>query len=123
MVRQRKMSQTHFLLFAIASALMATPLVWTHTLVVALPLEMIALQIAWSRYNECRRGQLERSRSAIASWVEPLFVILAVLGIQFAEGSSGIYDRSFALQFVGTIPPALGPVALAGYVFKTTRAT
>ncbi len=119
-VRRRKMSQTHFLLFAIASALMATPLVWSHTLIVALPLEVIGLQVAWSRYKQGRQRWLAEPSQPANFRIESIFVVLAVVGIQFSEGASGIYDRSFLLQFLGTIPPALGPIGLCGYVLVAT---
>lgn len=120
-VRKGRMSQTHFLLFAIASTLMATPLVWSHTLVVALPLEVIALQIAWFRYRQSRQNWRAEPSQPAHFRFEIIFVVLAVLGIQFSEGSSGIYDKSFLLQFLGTIPPSLAPAALVGYVFSTTN--
>jgi hypothetical protein len=123
MVRKRRMSQTHFMLFAIAAALMATPLVWSHTLIVALPLEIIALQIACSRYRQGRQKWRADPSQPARFRIEMILVVLAVLGIQFSEGSSGIYDRSFLLQFFGTMPQAFGPMALVGYVFMTTDPT
>jgi len=93
---------------AVAASLAVTPIVWSHTLIFALPIEILAVQIAVGHRNE----KPSRSRT-----YELIFVLLGVASIQFAAGAHGIYDRSVWLQLVGAGLPTIAPAALTAYIF------
>jgi hypothetical protein len=103
---------------ALAGCVTVTPVVWNHTLVLTLPLQAMAVTIAWSRWRSAR-GDARRWRR----W-EATVIALAVAALTFAEGVTGIDDRSVALQLLAVVPTALSPAILAGYVlhFRATRA-
>ena len=97
---------------ALAGCVMATPVVWNHTLVLTLPLQAMALALATARYREAG-GVSRRWRG----W-EMVGIALAVAALTFGEGATGIDDRSVALQVFATLPPALAPAILAAYVLR-----
>lgn len=101
---------------ALAGCVMTTPVVWNHTLVLTLPLQTMAIAIAVDRYRAAADAD-RRWRG----W-EAAGIGLAVLALTFAEGATGIDDRGVALQIFATLPPALSPAILAGYVLRS-RAT
>ena len=102
--RWRPLEPLHLFALAVTTLLAATPLVWSHTLLVGLPLQTAALTVATGA-----RDRLPR---------ELLFVVLAVFAIQLAEGATGIYDYPVWLQLMGVLPPALAPAALTAYLYR-----
>lgn len=106
------------LALALAGCVMATPVVWNHTLVLTLPLQAMAIALAAARYRAASDDE-RRWRG----W-ESAGIALAVAALTFAEGATGIDDRGVALQLFATLPPALAPAILAAYVvrFHTTLA-
>jgi hypothetical protein len=97
---------------ALAACVTVTPVVWNHTLVLTLPLQAMAVAIAAGRYRAAPPGA-RRERG----W-EAAGIALAVLSLTFAEGATGIDDRSVALQLFAVLPPALAPALLAAYVLR-----
>ena len=77
--RWRPLSQIEVLCVATAAALMAAPVIWAHTLVLALPMQAIALWRASERRAE-HRGDSPHQRYEI--W----FVVLAVASTPVREG-------------------------------------
>lgn len=107
-VRWRSLSPEQLTGLAVAGCLAATPLVWNHTLLVALPLETLAIALV-----------LRRRRAGLSGWsgrYEPVLVGLAVAALQLAEGATGIDDRGRWLQLFAVLPPALAPGSLAAYL-------
>ncbi len=95
------------------ACLAVTPVVWSHTLVLALPLEVMVGTVAWRRWS--------RRRAAVAgAWIEPAFVAVAVVAIQFAAGAGGVDDRAVALQLVAGAVPGLAPIFLVAYLLRAT---
>ena len=120
-VRRRQLSRRHFLAVALAASLAATPLVWSHTLLLSLPMQVLALQVAWWRYRA--RGALPAREPGVMAALrrfEPLLIFLVVANLQFSVGGNSIDDMGFFLQFFGTLAPALGPAVLTGYLLATT---
>jgi len=116
LVRRRPLPRRLFLCLALTATLAATPLVWSHTLLMTLPIQALALQTAWWRSKERvvnggHQGPFQR--------LEVFFVLLAIASIQFSAGATGIDDQAIWLQLVGTLPPALAPGILTGYLFWT----
>lgn len=120
--RSRSMGATQCYALAATAAIAATPVVWPHTLLVTLPLQILALLVLHHRWTDGKQpGQHGRSgRRALR--VEAALVILAVVAIQTAEGATNIYDQHLLIQWLGAIPPAVAPAALTGYLFRHTAA-
>jgi len=107
-----------FLCLATVTTIAATPLVRSHTLVVLLPLEVLALTVAFRRWSGARAG-VSPGRFA-RSWMEPALVLLAVASLQFSSGAGTIHGQGFFLELAGGGAPALAPIALLIYLMRTT---
>ncbi len=112
--RWRPLGRLQLLCLALAAALATSPLVWHHTLLLALPLQIVALQLAYGRFQVASPSSRRR-----AGW-ELSMVALAAAAILAAEGATGIYDYPVVLQLFGALPPTLAPALLAGYVIRLT---
>lgn len=112
LVRRRHLGPSQVMAAAIATALATTPIVWSHTLLLALPLQGLSLEVAARRYLGDRR----RSRL-----YQLLFVILGVGALQLSLGATMIDDQSALVQWFGVLPPALAPGLLAAYVIRVTE--
>lgn len=102
---------------AVAAGLAATPSVWPHTLLVALPLEVLALQTAASRW-----AAAEPPRRRRRLW-ELVFLALAVAAIQLSEGATSLDDRAAVFQIFALLPPLVAPGVLAWYVVREDQAS
>lgn len=118
------LGEARFLCLALVASIAATPLVWSHTLAILLPLEVLALIVAARRWSArgpaAAAGDGSRTPSVLPPWFEPVMVVLAVAAIQFSSGAGSIDDQSVLLQLVGAGLPALAPLALLGYLLRTT---
>ncbi len=112
--RRRPWTPPAVAILAAVTAIAATPIVWSHSLLLTLPLQVLALDRAWNRWQDGRRSSRERRLV-----YEGVFVSLGVAAIQFAQGAHGIYDRGLLLQLAGAALPAFAPAALAAYVLGT----
>lgn len=118
-VATRRLGRARLLCFAVTASLAVTPLVWSHTLVALLPLEVLALTIAAHRWQTLRHRP--RGSSPLPVWLEPVLVVLAVASIQLSSGAGSIGDRHVVLQFFGAGVPAVSPLALLGYLLTVTE--
>jgi hypothetical protein len=112
------LGRSRFICLALTASVASTPLVWSHTLLLLLPVQALALAILADRWRTPGTGAVGR----LPRWVEPVLVLLAVAGLQFAAGAGGIDDQTLLLQLVGTAIPALAPFVLLGYVLHHTEA-
>lgn len=116
LVRWRPLGRTHLLCLAATAALLATPILWSHTMLLALPVEVLAVAAAWYR----RPVERNASPSGVLRRYELVLVSLLVVAIHFCEGmGGGLENRSRWLQVVLTIP-ALAPAVLTAYLFAVT---
>lgn len=106
LARRRRLTPLELLALATTAAIATTPLVWPHTLLVALPLEVVCLQLVWRRWRD-RHDRLEL-----------VLVCLAVAALQLAEGATDIYDQAAWIQWLGSLPPMLAPAALTAYLWR-----
>jgi len=118
--RSRRLGATQCLALAATAAIAATPIVWSHTLLVTLPLQVLALLVLHQRWTGGTQpgGRAAPDRRALR--VEAALVILAVVALQTAEGATNVYDQHFLIQWFGTMPPAIAPAALTAYLFRHT---
>ena len=100
---------------------LATPLVWNHTLIIALPVEALALALAWRRVSTSRTGTVA-GRFRVRRWFEPITVALAVVMIH-AGTAAGFDDWRPGIQVVLLLYVGLTPVLLCAYVFFFTEGT
>ena len=98
------------LVIAIPTTLLSLPLVWSHTLLLTLPLQVAALDRAgWSLRDS---GVADRPRKPL----EMLVVLAMVLVVQLSDGVGGIDDQAYWLQGLVILIPALAPLGLSLYL-------
>ena len=96
-VRQRPQSPEHLLTLALALTLLAVPLVWNHTLLLTLPLQVLAL-----------------ARVVQAPYLERLTVALACLALWFTNALTGPpLLTGLASAFLTLLPLALALYTVA----------
>ncbi len=124
------LSPGQMLLIAIPATLLSLPLVWSHTLLLTLPIQVVALERACRRARgaqtstSCARaGHKERGlRDSAAGGrprrrLEAILVLGAVFAIQLSDGVGGIDDLASWLQGLVILVPALAPSALSLYLW------
>lgn len=100
LLRRRQRGPAGLYAFAAIAALLATPLVWSHTLLLVLPLQSAALAVASNRRDR----------------VELLLVATAVLAIQMSNGLGGGETWPLALQGLFVLLPCFAPLGLGLYL-------
>ena len=120
---QETLSNEELLGVSVAVSLLATPLVWAHTLLLALPVQVLAVRRLLGRHFQGERvenSQVEgfRGRSRI---YEAAGVALAILACHWAEGTGGIDDRSALIQGLVQVLPAMSTPVLLVYLFRARR--
>lgn len=111
-LRRHALTPQEVALVAPVVSLLALPIVWAHSMVLTLPLQLRALDLAWSRF----RSRVHPGRRTF--W-ELSGVGLAVAAIQ-GSAAAGALAGSLA-SFAAALLPTLAPVALAGYLLRAER--
>ena len=119
--RRRPISQTRCLALALTITLATTPLVWSHTLLVALPTQVLALLILHHRWTHRAQLEADGKPGSPGIRVEVTLILLAVAALQVAEGATNIYDQHLLIQWLGSITPVISPAALTAYIFRHTQ--
>ncbi len=114
-VRRRTLPPAYFFAVAATATLLATPIVWNHTMLVALPLEVLALQVAYGR-----RKALAGAAPVLRRY-EMWFVVLLVLAVQFSGGMGGILKWPVWVQGIVKAVPCFTPAILTGYLVRNTE--
>ncbi len=108
--RWRPMSSVQLLAYTVAAISLATPLVWNHTLIVALPVQGLALALAWQRLAERRRRGAGGEPLAVWHRYEPALVVLAVAAMHAATAAGFDHFPPWAqaplLLLIGLTPAA-----------------
>jgi hypothetical protein len=112
--RRRRLGPARFYCFAASATLLATPMVWNHTMLLALPLQALALAVAHAR-NEARLADSGTGRR-----YEAVGVVLLVLAIQLCGAMGGVMTWPPLLQGVIKALPCLAPAVLTVYLFRST---
>jgi len=110
LLRRRTRSAAELYGFAAVAGLFATPLVWSHTLLLVLPLEGAALAFAWLRYRTSRQIS------------ELVAVMTAILAIQLSNGLGGIEGWPLPVQGLFVALPCFAPLFLFLYLSSCLRA-
>jgi hypothetical protein len=112
--RRRALAERETMLAAPVVALLALPIVWAHTLVITLPLQVAALARLVERARAQGAGADAPARRRVA--LEVVGVVLALAAIHGSAAAGVINDWPAALQVVVSLLPTLAPAALLSYV-------
>jgi hypothetical protein len=119
-LRRRPLGHGRFLCFATTASVVVLPVVWSHTLILTLPLQVLALTVAADRLRS--GAGREHAPRGLPWWLEPALVALAVASLQFAAGAGAIDDQGVVIQAAGALLPALAPIGLLAYLLAYTEA-
>lgn len=109
LVRRLELNRLELLVVASVGSLMATPVLWSHTLVMTLPIQVLLIDRLVSRpRNDGSRFPFEAA-----------FVLLTVAALQLSTGASSVDDQPVAFQVASTLPIALAPALAALYLMRT----
>lgn len=107
--------QRRIFIVAVVAMTLATPAHWSHTLLIMLPLEVLALATAWSRWKA--NGD---SSGPVRRW-EPLLIVTAVAALQLVDGIGGAW-RSLPYPFRSQAWPfRSGRPSASASIFGTRR--
>lgn len=110
--RSVRLDRFGLLAVATATALLGVPLIWSHTLIVTLPLQGLALQTALVRWRDGR----ERASACRNHWYELILVAIGCLILIFSDAADGPARNLVLIRTVYAGTTALTPCLLATYV-------
>ncbi len=111
------MSSVQLLCYAVATISLVTPLVWNHTLIVALPVQVLALMVARQRLAEAGAQSSRDGRLATRRRYELICVALGVV-MMHAGTTAGFDHLRPAVQAVFLVAVSLTPAVVCAYVFR-----
>jgi hypothetical protein len=114
LLRFLALDRSQLLAVAVTASVLVTPIIWNHTLVMTLPVQVMALVIAAERWRVAR-GKASRNRS-----FELVFVALGALAMQFSEGFGAVDELSRGAQLAFLAVPYFAPALLAAYLLVFT---
>lgn len=117
LARLLPLDRSQLLAVAVAASILGTPIVWNHTLLLTLPLQVMALAVAIERRRDAPRTESRRR------FYQIVLVALLALSIQLSEGYGAVDALSRGAQLVFLSLPCFAPVALAAYVLVSTGAS
>ena len=112
--RWRPMSSSQLLCYVVATISLATPLVWNHTLIVALPVQGLALALAG------RRSATADGRITTRRRLELACVVLGV-AMMHAGTTAGFDHLGPLVQAALLLAVGLTPAAVCAYAFRLTE--
>ncbi len=116
LARRGPISPRQLYILAIAGMTLATPALWSHTLLLTLPLQIMALAKAGTRLRY-------HNSSGARFRYELVFVILAMAALTFVDGiGGGLETASAPIQVVALAIPVWAPVGLSIYAWRTDDA-
>lgn len=120
--RMIPMTRQELLCFGGIAGILAVPIIWSHTLLLTLPAQVLSLTRAFDRRRQFASKQRERkAQSSSEVWrrYELMFVILAVTALQLSGGAGAIDDQPTAFQLVILTGAYLAAPVLMIYLFAT----
>jgi hypothetical protein len=120
--RRRRWSSTRTLCYAIAACCLTLPSLWPHTLLMTLPIQVLALRRAVERFTRRPRatgsdagvvGALARERRGRT--YELLLVMTGIAALQWSEGVGGVPTEPSLMLALAIAPPLFAPSLLALY--------
>ncbi len=117
--RYRPMRRPTMLCFGGLAAVLAVPIIWSHTLLLTLPLQVLALSRARQRRLAATTEETRSPGGGVWLRYEWLFVILAVAALQLTQGAGAVDDQAMWFQLVVLTGAYLAGPALMAYVLAT----
>lgn len=111
----RNLTRLQLLGFTSAATLVAIPLVWSHTLLITLPLQMVALRLVYRDRNLGAAGEEQRRFARYRVWI----TAAACCSLHFC-GAIHAMPNHPRLSLVAAAVPAFTPLYLAILVFWLT---
>lgn len=112
----RNLTRLQLLAVTSAATLVAIPLVWSHTLLITLPLQMVALRLVYRERNLGAPGEATRRFARYRVWI----TAAACTSLHFCGAIHAMPEHP-RLSLVAAAVPALTPLYLAILVFWFTR--
>ena len=119
LARSRSWTQRDFLCLAIAASCLALPALWPHTLLVTLPIQVLAL----GRALRLDRGSPSIAESTAFAGArgrgriyEVLLVVCGVIALHLSDGVGGLDPHPSLALAAALVPVVLAPPLLAWYV-------
>ncbi len=126
LARSRSWTQRDFLCLAIAASCLALPALWPHTLLVTLPIQVMAL----GRALRLDRGSASIAESTAFAGAgargriyEVLLVVCGVIAIHLSDGVGGLDPHPSLALAAALTPVVLAPPLLAWYVIDRRAAS
>lgn len=119
LLRSLRLDRSQLLAVAVTASILATPIVWNHTLLLSLPVQVMALAVATGRWR--KRGSSSVPGSAGIPGYELVLVALGALAIQLSGGVGAVDALHPVAQIVFIALPCFAPAALTAYVWFWTR--
>jgi Glycosyltransferase family 87 len=117
LARRRALDPFRFFCLATCAIVLMAPMLWNHSLLLTLPLQVAATQVARSRVS-LAPDRVER-RLRIYSL---LLVLGAAASQHFCDGADGTTGGPFLLELAGFGLPLLAPIGLALYLDRHASA-
>ncbi len=118
------MSQAELLCFGGVAAILAVPIIWSHTLLLTLPAQVLGLRLAVERRRRAAAVAAEgKADGASEVWrrYELVFVCLAVAALQLTEGAGAIDDQPTSFQVFILTGAYLSAPVLMFYILVAAR--
>ncbi|MGD2127556.1 MAG: hypothetical protein PVG99_15870, partial [Desulfobacteraceae bacterium] len=125
-VRRRSLNEIQILCVACTASLLALPIVWRHTLLLALPIQCMALVMAVQRLRQGWKGsqKIEVSESRLRGLSQLLLVIAGCITIFEADLYSVLVPEwPYWLHGVTLLIPIAVLILLTGYVVRAEDAS
>jgi hypothetical protein len=114
LVRRRPLDPTQLACFVITASCLATPALWTHALLMTLPIQILAVRRALRRRDQLQRpGPRRRFRV-----YELLAVLLAVVGLHFSDKVGGLDPHPSLGLAAALLPLVFAPPVLTWYILR-----
>jgi len=118
--RRLRMTESDFMCFATTAALLTVPIIWAHTFLLVLPVQVIALMRAADRWRDASNNSGPDSHATIRRY-EPILVILGVVAIQLSGGAGAFDSQPVTFRVLALAVPYLAAPALTAYILATDR--
>lgn len=115
-----KMTQSDLMCFATTASLLTVPIIWSHTFLLVLPVQVIALVRAADRWRDARNNSESESYGEFRRY-EPFLVFLGMAAIQLSGGAGAVDDQPVVFRVLALAVPYLAAPALTTYILATGR--
>ena len=120
--RLRPLTRPEVLCVAATGAVASLPIIWPHTLLLTLPVQVLAVSRAFERRSRAAAGGTGLEPRSGGVRFEMWLVAVGVAAIQFAEGAGSVDRMAPWIQLIALGVPYLAPIVLTSYLL-TTAAT